>query len=680
MNSYDQFNSKHSNGNGTLTAKTNGNGGSPLSSAIHRAQDLLLSQQQDEGFWVGELFVDATLAADCIFLYKIIGKEPIPHLEQYRDHILRRQLPDGGWNLYPNGSSRLDPTVKAYTALKISGMNSEHPDLEKARQVIQRLSKDEQINTYTRFYLALLGQISWDELPSIPPELLLFPDWFPVHFYEFSAWTRTILAPMMIVWDEKPVANLDEGRGIEEILPYLNEDNHEQDLIEKLFQMGDQIMKFYDRLPLKPYREKALMKAESWMIERLTDGGLGAIFPAIINAIIALDTLGYDEKHPLYRKQLEELEDLHVYDQEKEEIRIQPCKSPVWDTIWVLISLHESGFDDNHPAIKQGAKWLMEKQVPINEGEEDSDDVQPWGWYFEPSNPHYPDLDDTAAALIALEQIRPDVPDLDLKIDRGREWLKRMQNNDGGWAAFDKDVNKEYLNAIPFADHNALLDPSAVDITGRILEYFHISERPVDDSIIERAHEFILEHQEDNGSWYGRWGVNYIYGTWEALEALAHTRLPGENGKYESAMARGVQWLKDHQNEDGGWGESCRSYEIKDEYQREKSTASQTAWAVMGLLAGEDTVSESTKAGVDFLLRTQNEDGSWDEKLRTGTGFPDVFYLGYSMYSHYFPLLALGRFQDKISDKLLTSSKKLSEVEINPTQAGHSIDSKVRGE
>ncbi len=621
-----------------------------LDEVIERAKDNLLSKQEDEGYWLGELHVDATLAADCIFLYRFLEKDPIPHVDEYRDHILERQLEGGGWSIYPGGPAEINATTKSYFALKIGGVDPASDEMKKARSTFEELGGKANLNIYTKFYLACLDQISWSELPSIPPELLLIPNWFPISFYEFSAWSRCIIAPMTIIRSKEPVVPLDEEEGISELLK-IETDEGKSGMAERFFAFCFTLLDIYGKVPKNPFRQWAFDHAETWMIRRMTDGGLGAIFPSIINSIIALWCLGYRENHPIFRASMDELRDLHVYEEEK--IRVEPCHSSVWDTAWVLLALGEyqdlpdrrNHSDDLQQAVESAVQWLSEQQVDMTgDWKKNAPDVESGAWCFEFDNPWFPDIDDTAVVLLALEQFESLTEDVDEQLERGRRWLLDMRNSDGGWAAFDRDVNREWLNSLPLADHNAILDPSVVDITGRVVEYLYKSSRPVPEDVVEDARRFVLDQQKDDGSWYGRWGVNYVYGTWQALEMLKLTNREED----QQAMEKAVQWLKDKQNEDGGWGESCASYETPETYQKIDSTPSQTAWAVMGLLAGGAFPCQSIDRGVQFLVEQQEHDGTWHEELFTGTGFPKVFYLGYSMYSKHFPLIALCRYQKHV--------------------------------
>ncbi|MEK8022711.1 MAG: squalene--hopene cyclase [Candidatus Hydrogenedentota bacterium] len=634
--------------------------------AIDRACHKLFSLQSGDGYWVGELFADSTLASDSIILHSFMESDPIPHVDMMRRHILSKQLPDGGWNQYPGGQAEINATLKAYLALKLSGVAASDPTLVRARAAIAGLGGLRGLHTYCRFYLATLGQVPWSEAPEIPPELFLAPRWFPVNFHAFSAWSRGIIASMTIMRSLEPVVKPPEERGARELIEeFWAEKPAPTTFAGRFFVQADRAMRAYGRMSFNPLRRYALRRAEDWMMNHLSDGGLGAIYPAIQNAAMALKTLGYGLDHPLVKAQLDEIEKFNVI--ESGEIRVQPCNSPVWDTVWSVTALAESGYSTAHPALKKAAHWLIDRKLPqharnfdrARAGSEPARGMKRSAWCFQFSNPFFPDVDDTIGVMTALH-VSGAEKDAELgesarkAVDEGARWILDMRNRDGGWASFDKDLDNGLLEAIPFADHNAILDPSTADITARVLEHLRVCERPLSKKESGRAIAFLLDEQEKNGSWFGRWGVNYIYGTSAALVALS----PEAQGdrRVAEAMRRGAAWFRAHQNPDGGWGESCRSYDESGIFQREESTPSQTAWALIGLMATGDgsgagaETAESIERGIARLLATQDEDGTWDELNFTGTGFPKVFYLGYSMYSHYFPLIALSRYRRRRRD------------------------------
>lgn len=620
-----------------------------LEETITRAQGNLLRRQKADGHWEGELLVDSTLCSDYVLYMHWKGQVDEAVQAKCVAHIRRRQLPDGGWNIFIGGPSEINASVKAYFAMKLAGDSPNAPWMREARANILRLGGIPQMNTFAKLYLALMGLFPWKYLPTIPSEIFLFPKWFFFNLYEMSSWSRTIIAPLAILNHYKPVRELPADKQLHELYPAGLENT---DLSLKkdprywawknFFLRCDQILKVYDRLPVHPLRQRALKAAESWMVERMGEGseGLSAIYPAMLNAMMALRVLGYPEDHPLVKKADRDFAGLFVDD--PEDFRIQPCLSPVWDTAITTIALAESGLK-NHPALDRAAEWLEQREVRVaGDWAERISDVEPSGWAFEHENVYYPDTDDTMMVLMALRHVPArDEFTRNAQCERALRWLLAFQDEDGGWAAFDKGVTAPWLEHVPFADHNAILDPTCSDLTGRVLELLGYIGYDRQSPVVRRAVAMIRRTQENDGSWYGRWGVNYIYGTWQILRGLAAI---GENMSQEW-IRRGCDWLESCQNEDGGWGETCESYNFPALKGRGPSTASQTAWAVMGLCACGEPDRESIQRGIAYLIRTQNEDGSWTEDYTTGTGFPCVFYLKYDMYRQHFPLLALATYR-----------------------------------
>ena len=621
-----------------------------LEEAIAQAQEnLLLHLQKPDGHWEGELLVDATLCADYVLYMHWCGKVDSELEAKCVAHIRRRQLADGGWNIFIGGPSEINASVKAYFAMKLAGDSPSAPWMSEARANILRLGGIPQLNTFAKLYLALLGQFPWKDLPTIPPEIFLFPKWFVFNLYEMSSWSRTIIAPLAILNHFKPVRNLPADKHLHELYPAGLENT---DLSLKkdprfwawknFFLRCDRYLKIYDRLPVHPLRHRALKAVERWMIRRMGEGseGLSAIFPAMLNAMMALRVLGYRDDHPLVMKADRDFSGLFVED--PEDFRIQPCLSPVWDTAITTIALAESGLQE-HPALDRAATWLEKKEIRFEaDWAVHVPGVEASGWAFEHENKFYPDTDDTMMVLMALRHVKArDTYTRSVQFDRALKWLLAFQDRDGGWAAFDKGVTASWLEHVPFADHNAIIDPTCSDLTGRVLELLGLVGTDRESLIVRRAVAMIRRTQEADGSWYGRWGVNYIYGTWQVLRGLAAI---GENMDQEW-IRRGRDWLESCQNEDGGWGETCESYNFPALKGRGPSTASQTAWALMGLCACGSPNRESITDGIDYLVRTQEADGSWTEEHTTGTGFPCVFYLKYDMYRLHFPLLALATFR-----------------------------------
>jgi squalene-hopene/tetraprenyl-beta-curcumene cyclase len=625
-----------------------------LETAIQRSQDFLLREQKPEGYWVGELMVDCTLVADMVAYRHWDGSVDEKWQRKAVNHIFSLQLPTGGWNIYPGGPPEVNATVKAYLALKLAGVPMTDPRLLRARQTAVSLGGVPRLNTFSKLFLALLGLFPWKYTPTIPCEVLLIGKWFYVNFNEMSSWTRSMLIPLSIINHFKPTRHLGPRATLDELYPL---GFHERDLLlprdpqrftwRNFFLWVDSVNRFaehFARLNIHPFRKRALKRAEQWMIERF-DGtdGLAAIFPGILNSTIALKALGYPNDHPLVLQCERELKKLEH--ETEHSVRIEPCTSPVWDTAIVLIALHESGLSSDHPALVRACDWLIEREVRFR-GDwryKNPADVEPSGWVFEFHNQWNPDVDDTAMVLLALRKIPTARPQRrDAAFQRGLKWMLTFQCKDGGWASFDKDCTKSVMEKVPFADHNAMLDPECADITARILELLGYENFNLENPQVQKALEFIRQHQEEDGSWYGRWGVNYIYGTWQVLRALRALGI--DMG--QDWILRARDWLESVQREDGGWGERSDTYDDPVFKGQGSSTASQTAWAVMALCAFEDHSRSSLRNGVEYLVRTQQPDGSWAEAEATGTGFPRVFYLKYDMYRNSWPLLALATYRN----------------------------------
>jgi squalene-hopene/tetraprenyl-beta-curcumene cyclase len=604
-----------------------------IQDVIKRARSALLNLQRPEGYWVGELEGNSTLCSDYMAFMHWSGEVRPEREEKCVEHLLGNQLENGGWSIYQGGPARLDPSIKAYLALKLAGFDSSAPRLRRAAALIRKFGGIASARYYTRFYLALLGQVAWNNVPSIPVELLLLPKWFPINLYSMSAWTRAIVVPMGIVHHFQPTKPIPFERGVSEL--YVSQPRNKNTWKDNWFAGALILLKCLQRGGFLPRHESALIAAEKWMFERLNlDGnGLGAIFPSILQALIALRCLGYDNTTSVYQKAEKILEGLFVDDAKG--FRIQPCLSPVWDTAISTVSLIESGVRSDDSRIQKAATWLINHRVTTKgDWAVRIPNVEPSGWSFEFKNSYYPDVDDTAMVLLALIPVGALHEHLTQK---SLDWLLSFQCRDGGWASFDKDVQNPLLRYLPFADHQAILDPSCPDITGRVLEVLADFRIGPAHPAVRKAVRFLRAKQEDDGSWYGRWGVNYLYGTAHALRGVCAVGID-MNQRW---LARARRWLEAHQNLDGGWGETCASYLDPAARGRGESTASQTAWSLMGLCAFPDVNRRSVRRGVAFLLERQKPDGTWDERLPTGTGFPGVLYLRYDYYRISWPLRAL---------------------------------------
>jgi squalene-hopene/tetraprenyl-beta-curcumene cyclase len=558
--------------------------------------------------------------------------------------ILARQLPDGGFNIYPQGPSEINASVKAYAALKLGGvvlggMDADDARIVKLRERILAMGGLQAANSYVKINLSLFGLFPHAYTPSIPPEGMLLGRLI----YEISSWSRAIAIPLSIVHSMNPQRPVPAGFTVSELLApgvsleFPNDEGFFS--MRNFFLKADKVLKLWEKYGSKRLRQRAIRRAESWILERTryTDG-VAAIYPPMMYVIMALDLLGYPKDHPDVQEAEQQFFNLLVDDERG--FFFQPCFSVVWDTAIAAYALAETGAVPQE-ALARAADWLVTKEVRRKgDWSVKRPNVEPSGWYFEFANEYYPDIDDTAQVLLALAGVKgTHAIEQDETIKRAVNWLLAMQSKDGGWAAFDVDNNWEFLSSVPFADHNAMLDPTCPDITGRVLEALAACGLPKNHPAVRRGVDFLVRSQEADGSWYGRWGVNYVYGTFLALRGL---QAVGESDR-EAHVLRAGEWLRSIQNADGGWGESCASYD-RNTFVAADSTPSQSAWAVLGLMAGGDTTSSSLQKGIEYLVETQRADGGWDEALATGTGFPRVFYLQYHYYRHSFPVLALSTY------------------------------------
>ena len=641
-----------------------------VSDGIARAVNCLWAQQHEQGYWVGELEADSMLEADYIFMHTLLSTGDRGKMERCINEILRHQNEDGGWSLYPGGPSNINYGVKCYLALKLMGWKADHPVMVKARENVLSLGGVVQCNTFTKIYLCSLGQYDYDAVPAVPPEMLLFPSWCYFNIYEISAWSRCILVPLSVIYAKKPFKKIPAEQGIDELFVggrknaklRLRWDTKHLFSWRNFFLFTDRLAHWCERVHIRPLRKMALKKAERWMLDHFEKSdGLGAIYPAMLNAIVALRYLGYSESDPQVIRARDEFEKLGIDcpkgtpEYPTPTFRMQPCFSPVWDTAQVLSTLGEAGLPRTDPRMVKAADWLLSKEIRYQgDWSHNVKNVDASCWCFFFNNDHQPDVDDTGEVLLALKAVDNPRERYQYEVtQRAIDWVFAMQCKNGGWASFDKDNTKKIFESIPFADHNAMIDPPTVDITGRILEMLAAYGYTRRDKRVEKAVQFVLREQEKDGSWFGRWGVNYLYGTFLALRGLQAM----EFDYLEPQVQASAEWIRMVQNPDGGWGETCGTYDDPNQRGVGPSTPSQTAWALLGLLAANDTRSDSVAKGIRWLIERQYADGSWDELMPsrngesyyTGTGFPRVFYLGYHMYKLYFPLLALTTYKKALA-------------------------------
>jgi squalene-hopene/tetraprenyl-beta-curcumene cyclase len=626
-----------------------------VSAGMEKARNYLFSQQLPDGYWCGELEADTTLESDYITIHTLLGTGNRSRMERAVPEIIRHQNEDGGWPIYAGGPSNISASVKAYFALKLMGYSPDHPVLERARGRILAMGGVTECNTFTKIYLCFLGQYDWEAVPAVPPELVLFPNWFWFNIYEISSWSRAILVPLSIAYAKKPFKKIPAEMSIDELFIGGRHGRHlhlrwdpKKISWRNFFLVLNQLIHFCERFNIRPLRYLAVKRAEKWMLARFEKSdGLGAIYPGILNSIVALRCLGYSTDDPQVIRALDEFEKLGIDepgipDHSEPTFRMAPCYSPVWDTAYAMFALGESGIPKDDPRLLKAADWMLSKEVRSKgDWAVKVRNVAPGGWYFEFNNEFYPDVDDSAMVLLGLDKVDNPRERYQHEVSqRAIDWILAMQCKAGGWASFDKDNTRMVFQKMPFADHNAMLDPPTVDITGRVLEMLAAYGYTQDDPAVRKAIKFILKEQEADGSWFGRWGVNYIYGTMQVLRGLEAMGVD----HHEPYVQQAAEWLRMVQNSDGGWGETCGSYDDPSTRGIGPSTPSQTAWAIMGLLAAGDTRSESVQRGILYLLETQKPNGSWDEDQYTGTGFPRVFYLAYHLYRDYFPLIALSNY------------------------------------
>ncbi|MEA5626344.1 squalene--hopene cyclase [Nostoc sp. UHCC 0251] len=624
-----------------------------VAEAIAASQQYLLSIQNPAGYWWAELESNVTITAEVVLLHKIWGTDQGRPLHKVETYLRQEQRQHGGWELYYGDGGELSTSVEAYMALRLLGVPANDPAMIRAKAFILQRGGISKTRIFTKLHLALIGCYNWRGIPSLPPWIMLLPKAFPVNIYEMSSWARSSTVPLLIVCDRKPVfitnptINLDElyAEGVDRVRWELPQAGDWTDLFLTL----DQGFKLAESLNLVPFREEGIKAAEKWILERQeATGDWGGIIPAMLNSMLALRCLDYDRSDPIVERGLQAIDNFAI--ETEDSYRVQPCISPVWDTAWAMRALVESGFAPDHPAVVQAGEWLLQKQI-LDYGDWAVKNRQgkPGAWAFEFDNRFYPDVDDSAVVVMALHLAK--LPNEKIKqaaIARALNWIASMQCKPGGWAAFDLDNDQDWLNSIPYGDLKAMIDPNTADVTARVLEMLGACDLSIDNYNLERSLTYLLREQETEGCWFGRWGVNYIYGTSGVLSALALI----DPQRHKLSIERGAAWLVGCQNPDGGWGETCRSYNDPSLKGKGNSTASQTAWALIGLLAAGEATSklalESIERGIAYLMATQQPDGTWFEADFTGTGFPCHFYLKYHMYQQYFPLIALGRYQAAI--------------------------------
>jgi len=649
---------------------------SRVADAIRRAQDYLLAQQTLDGYWWAELEANVTLTAEYVMLHCILmaadprnkfshGKDREAQIQQMARYLLREQRPHGGWELFYGDGGEISTTIEAYFALKLAGHRADEWPMRQAREFILERGGLTRARVFTKIHLALFGAYPWQGVPTLPPWFMFLPSWFPLNIYTMASWARSSTVPLLVVIDKKPVCDL--GVRADELFVGGRDEadvglkNNDGTMTGAFFLAADKMLKRFDRIGLVPFRQRGIEAAERWVIERQdTPGDWAGIVPAMLNSILMFHALGYSAKHPYIKRGLDALDRFCIEEsviagsEPPQYLRLQPCISPTWDTALGLTALLDSGVPSSDPRVKAGGDWLLTQQIfRYGDWAVFNRKGKPAGWAFEFYNDYYPDVDDTAAVIMALlgVTLTTKLDDDDYKLEACRaatEWVMTMQCRQGGWAAFDIDNTQDWWNRMPYGDLKAMIDPPTADLTGRVLEMLghwrRLGEKHYEDRDVKRAIDFLLSLQEADGSWWGRWGVNYIYGTCLALAGL-HSIAPFAGFDMEcDEVKQAAAWLRSVQNSDGGWGETCWSYKQPEMRGKGPSTASQTAWALIGLMAAGDYDTGNVRMGIEYLLDKQNADGSWPEPEFTGTGFPGHFYLNYHQYRNQFPLTALGRY------------------------------------
>jgi squalene-hopene/tetraprenyl-beta-curcumene cyclase len=648
--------------------------------ALRRVQDYFLSTQHPDGYWWGEMESNPTMEAEYLMLTYFVGSDEGERWTLIANDIRRRQRDDGSWGIYYGAPGDLSTSIECYFALKLAGVGHEEPAMRLAREFILGKGGVPKARTFTKIWLALFGQWEWKATPVMPPEVMLLPDWAPMSIYRLASWARATVVPMLVILTQHPSKDLPSGCGIDELYPEgrlcgsytIPRRSHSRLSGEQFFLVVDKLLHLYERLPWKPFEKMALRKLERWVLNHQdADGSWGGIQPPWVYSVLALHHLGYGIDHPVISRALAGFR--HPWSKLSDDghsMRVQACLSPVWDTCLALFGLLESGLPPDHPALQRVAQWLLKQEIRVpGDWAVRAPDVEPSGWAFEFDNDMYPDIDDTAIVVMGLDQVRmSDTGEEESRkatVKRAVGWLQGMQSSNGGWAAFDKDNNSKLMAKMPFFDFGEVQDPPSADVTAHVMEMFGRLGYDSNFGPVRRALEYLRREQETDGCWFGRWGVNYVYGTGAVLPAL---RSIGEDMS-QPYIRLAVEWLLSHQNDDGGWGETCASYADPSLRGRGESTASQTSWALIGLLATGSVDYSATRTGIAYLVATQQHDGTWEEAHFTGTGFPGfgtgqqpkqyravrdptwqgeelgaAFMINYHLYRNYFPLWALGRY------------------------------------
>jgi squalene-hopene/tetraprenyl-beta-curcumene cyclase len=625
----------------------------PIEADIRRAAQALMRQQGPDGHWVFELEADATIPADYVLLRQYLGEPDDPELERKIGVYLRRiQGGHGGWSLFHGGAFDISASVKAYFCLKVIGDSPDAPHMARARAAILAQGGALRASVFTRILLAEFGELSWGDVPTIPVELVLLPRWFPIHLSRMSYWARTFIVPMLVLAALRVRARNPRGIRIQELFATTGKvppkaPTHKKRGWALFFNALDRVLKVAEPLWPKSLRRRAIERCAAFVTERLNgEDGLGAIYPPMANAVMMYDALGYPPEHPhraIARRAIDKLLVIR-----EDEAYCQPCVSPVWDTVLAAHALMEVGAEEAVAAARRGLEWLLPLQELEVKGDwaERRPEVRPGGWAFQYRNTHYPDLDDTAVVVMAMDRARREFgagDGYDEAVSRGAEWTVGLQSRNGGWGAFDADNVDHYLNNIPFADHGALLDPPTADVSARCISMMAQLGETADNPAMRAGLNYLRREQAVDGSWFGRWGVNYVYGTWSALCALNAAGLDAG----DPCVRKAADWLIAIQNPDGGWGEDCTSYKLDYRgYESAPSNASQTAWALLGLMAAGEVDHPAVARGITYLRQTQDATGLWRQDAYTGGGFPRVFYLRYYGYPAFFPLWALARYRN----------------------------------